>query len=232
MVHYYLALALPAPVLLLATLWLGLAQGGSQRHVALGLITAILCVAVHTLLILFMIVTGRVLKAAMQSRRLPGEFLAELNEFFASKKAYPVALGAAAATVATAVLGYGRNVGVPVAVHMLFGIGIVCLNPWAILIGVRALGENQLLLDRAATALDRIDAETPPDQRVPDAGPDHAFGAQTRWLVLALSAWLPYLYWALVVWRGEFSRVAPAFPILSAVASAVALFAALRARPR
>jgi hypothetical protein len=230
MVHYYLALVLPAPFLLLATLLAGLFHDGSERHVGLGLVTAILCVGVHTLLILFMIVTGRVLRAAMQSRRLPGEFLEELNEFFARKKAYPVALGAAAATAATAVLGYGRNIGVPVEVHMLCGIGIVCLNPWAMLVGVRTLRENQVLIDRAADVLDRLDAATPEEERVVDTGPDWAFGPRARCLVFAVSAWLPYLYWALVVWRGEFARVAPAFLILTALASASAFLAAARVR--
>ena len=251
MLHYYLALAIPTPLLLLATMWSGLTFDGSQRHVGLGLVTAILCVATHTLLILFMIVTGRVLKAAMQARRLPAAFLGELNDFFANKKAYPTALGAATATAATAVLGYGRNIGVPIEVHMLCGIAIVALNTWAITMGVKSLRGNQDLIDRAAAELDALDArnaeaaaqhggsiegalgdasEASLTEAALDAAPQYAFGARTRWFAFAVSAWLPYLYWVFVVWRGDFTQVSPAFLGLSALVSALGVFAALRTR--
>lgn len=227
MLYYYLALALPAPLLLLATAYTGLVQHAGLRHVGLGLFSAILCVATHTLLILFMIVTGRVLKAAMKARELPRAFLDELNAFFAERSAYPVALIAAAATAATAVLGYGRNIGVPLTVHMLCGLAIVVLNPWAVWLGVRTLRANQFLVDRASALLDALDAASPPPP-APPAAADFAFSARTRWIVFALSAWLPYLYWGLVVWRGEFGRLSSTFLIGTALVSAAALVAALR----
>lgn len=228
MLHYYLALALPAPVLLVATMWTGVAPGSSLRHVGLGLITAILCVATNTLLILFMIVTGRVLKAAQQSRALPRSFLDELNTFFARKSAYPVALLAATSTAATAVLGYGRNIGLPLALHVACGIGIVVFQPWALWLGVRSLRENQRLVDRAVAVLDELDARgtAPPASEEPDA---RGLGARQRALAFALSAWLPYLYWGLVVWRGDFARLSPAFLILSAAASLGGIVAAFSA---
>jgi hypothetical protein len=87
MLHYYLALALVLAPCLLLTLQSGALQDGSERHLALGLFTAVLCVATNTLLILFMIVSGRVLKAAMLARALSSEFLTELNQFAAPPRA-------------------------------------------------------------------------------------------------------------------------------------------------
>lgn len=229
MVHYYLALALLLAPCLLLTLLSGAFQDGSERHLMLGIFTAVLSVATQTLLILFMIVSGRVLKAAMQSRALPAAFLAELNLFFAQRRAYPMAIFAAFAATVAAVLGYGRYIGVPAGVHMLAGLAAVLLNALALGHGLRALRANQLLLDRAAAELDHLDAIGAPVR--PGAGePQWSYPPATRWLVFALSAWGPYLYWSLVVWRGAFAHVAPLFLVLTALASLFGLAQAWRAR--
>jgi len=230
MVHYYMALALVLAPCLLLTLLSGALQDGSQFHLGLGLFTAVLCVATNTLLILFMIVSGRVLKAAMLSRTLPPEFLHELNQFFAHRRAYPLAVGAACAATAAAVLGYGRYIGVPAAVHVLTGLGAVLLNGLALAHGGRSLRANQVLLDRAAAELDRLDALGTPVQ-AEASGPQWAYSGRARWLVFALSAWAPYLYWSLVVWRGAFERVSPLLLVASALGSLFGLTQAARARP-
>lgn len=229
MVHYYLALACVLAPCLVLTLLGGAFHDGSQRHLMLGFFSAVLCVATHTLLILFMIVSGRVLKAAMQSRELSSEFLAELNRFFAERRAYPLALVSAFAATAAAVLGYGRFIGVPPAVHVLVGLGAVLLNLVALGHGVRTLRANQVLLDRAARELDRLDAAGIPARAGADA-PEWSVGPSARWLVFALSAWAPYLYWALVVWRGAFARVPASLPILCGLVSLFGLTRAWRAR--
>ncbi|MSR62782.1 MAG: hypothetical protein EXS08_10105 [Planctomycetes bacterium] len=229
MTHYYLALALLLAPCLLLTLLSGAFQDGSQRHLVLGFFTAVLSVATHTLLILFMIVSGRVLRAAMQARELPAEFLVELNQFFARRNAYPLAILAAFAATAAAVLGYGRFIGVPPPVHMLVGLFAVLLNLFALGQGLRALRANQDLLDGAARELDRLDKSGAP-MRADAGGPQWKYGASTRWLVFALSAWGPYLYWALVVWRGSFANLTPLFLLLSATASAVGFLQAWRTR--
>ncbi len=229
MVHYYLALACVLAPCLLLTLVSGAFHDGSQRHLFLGFFTAVLSVATHTLLILFMIVSGRVLRVAMQSRALPAQFLAELNGFFAERSAYPMALFSAFAATAAAVLGYGRFIGVPAAVHVLVGLGAVLLNALALGQGVRSLRANQLLLDRAAGELDRLDAAGAPVR--PGAGePQWSIGPAARWIVFAVSAWGPYLYWGLVVWRGAFARVPPALLALSALGSLLGLAQAWRLR--
>jgi len=228
MVHYYLALAFVLAPCLLATLVSGALQDGSERHLLVSFFTAVLCVATQTILILFMIVTGRVLRAAMQARQLEPRFLAELNEFFARRRAYPLAILAAFAATAAAVLGYGRFIGVPPAVHMLVGLAAVLVNLFALGAGARTLRAHQGLMDRAAAELDRLDALGAPIDHAAAAIP-WAYPARTRWLVFALSAWAPYLYWALIEWRGAFARVPWPVPALTIVVSAFGFLQALRA---
>jgi cytochrome b subunit of formate dehydrogenase len=228
MVHYYLALAFVLVPCLALTIWSGALHDGTDRHLVLGLFTAFACLATNTLLILFMIVTGRVLKAAMQTRALPGAFLAELNQFFAQRRAYPLAVSAAFAATVAAVLGYGRYIGVAPLVHVLAGVAAVLFNVQAIVLGVRTLRANQRLLDRAAAELDRLDASGAP--HVDAGGPQWTVGPAKRWLVFAASAWGPYLYWALVVWRGAFGHVSPLLLALSALVSLFGLAQAWRQR--
>jgi hypothetical protein len=228
MVHYYAALAVPVPFVLSATVATGVRHDGSDLHLLLGLFSAIYCVAVHTLLILFMIVTGRILKAAMQARPLAPDFLRELNQFFARKRAYPLCLLAATLTVAAAVLGHGRFIGVPSTVHVVLGAATLPANLLVILAGLRVLRANQLLVDRVAAELDRLDRTAPGTAAAAEA--PLAFGPRARWLVFALAAWAPYLYWGLVVWRGRFEEVGLALPAACALLSLVGLLRAWRVR--
>jgi hypothetical protein len=156
--------------------------------------------------------------------------LDELNEFFARRKAYPLAIFSAFAATAAAVLGYGRFIGVSSAVHMLVGLAAVLLNSLAVIQGVRTLRKNQGLLDRVAAALDRMDAAGMPAASA--GGPQWSYRPPTRWLVFALSAWGPYLYWALVVWRGAFARVSPYLLVACALLSLFGLARAWQTRAR
>jgi hypothetical protein len=229
MVHYFGAAALLLLAGLAWTVASGLTHDGSSSHFSAGLVTSILAVATHTLVILFMIVTGRVLKEAMRTRPLGPEFLAELNRFFARKSAYPLAIFASLSAVAAAVLGHAaRGFGISPAWHYAAAITALVLNLWALQRELLSLRENQALLDHAATTLDRIDRElarqgepTPPEEPADPA-------TIARWgLVVAISAWFPYLYWALIVWKGQFAKVS-LHPWLEG--SVVGLFVWLAAR--
>jgi hypothetical protein len=229
MVHYFSALAVLVAPALLATAVSGIWLRGTATHLSLGLFTAVLAVATHTLVIVFMIVTGRVLKAAMKSRALDEVYLGELNEFFARKSAYPAAVLAAAAVVATGVLGYAqRGFGLTPTVHMLVGLGAVLLNLWALGLEHRTLRTNQSLIDRTAEELDRLDREQPVEPL--EGGEPMRFTPSVRWLLAAGVAWGPYLYWGLVVWRGSFDRLGSTFLVVSAAASAFCLVCAWLAR--
>jgi hypothetical protein len=206
MVHYFGALAILVGPALVWTAASGLV--GSPSHVGIGLFSAVYTAAVHSLLILFMIVTGRVLKEAMAARPLGPEFLAELNAFFAKKKAYPAALFAVLAIVVAAVLGFAhRGFGIHPTWHWLTGVLALVFNLWAITIEYRALRENQHLIDRVVLELDRIDRER---ESEPSAAAEDAYDPRraARWgLIVAVSAWFPFLYWSLIVWKGHFTRM-------------------------
>ncbi len=234
MAHYFLALVFVAAPTLLATAGLGIFHDGSNRHLTLGLLSAIATVAVHTLLIVFMIITGKVMKAAMETRPLAPDFLDELNRFFTQKRAYPLAGLGAVSITAVAVMGYAqRAFGLHPSVHMLLGLLAVFFNLWVFQAEYRVLRDNQDLLDRTAAALDAIDREKaargePPVEDV-DEMPRHPV---RNWLLVAVSCWLPYLYWGFIEWSGDFGRVGTTFLVLTVACSASALLAAWFARSR
>ncbi len=210
MVYYFAGLAVVTAVVLVATLVTGAVVPGTTLHLSVGLIGAMLAVAAHTLCIVFMIVTGRVLREAMQARPLGAEFLERLNEFFGRKTAYPVAVLAATAIVAVAVLGYAnRGFGLHPAVHMVTGVVAILFNLWALQLEYGALRENQLLIDGAAEELDALDRAAlergeapPPEEELVDPR-----RIRNGALIFAFSVWMPYLYWVLIEWRGQFGKV-------------------------
>lgn len=209
MTQYFLAAAVLVVPTLLAAAIAGIF--GSSWHLALGLIGAISAVGLHTVFIVFMIITGRILREAVRARSLDPSFLDELNVFFKSKKAYPAGIFAAFFVVAAAVLGYGhRAFELSPAVHMLAGLGALCFTLWAVPIELRTLRENQRLLDRAAQELDRLDREVGPALSPEEIAAQEEYSPARlgKWaLNFAFLAWLPYLYWSLIVWKGDFTKV-------------------------
>jgi len=207
MIHYFGAAASVSIVALLVSAWLGI-SGQLDIHFRVALVTAIFTIGTHSLLIMFMIITGRIIREAMLSRDLPVEFLAELNDFFKHKKAYPAALLGATSVVVAGVLGTAQSaLGLPSMTHMLVGIVALCVNFFAILVETQAILANQDLVDRVAAALDKLDHEPKASgELAEEAEPDPGAKARAA-MAVALGAWVPYLYWGLVVWRGEFSKV-------------------------
>jgi hypothetical protein len=203
--HYFLVGVILLVPALGWTVITGLLHDQSERHFWAGLMTGALAVGVHTLLILFVLITGRILREAMSARSLRPEFLAELNQFFAVRRAYPLAVLAAFSTVAAGVLGNtARGFGISPAWHWLAGLAAVGINLWALQEELRILRRNQELVDRVAAELDEIDRrrEEPFVEQPADAP------TVARWsLAVALGAWMPYLYWGLFEYRGDFSRV-------------------------
>jgi hypothetical protein len=210
--HYFAAAALLLVPALIAALLSGLFHEASERHLWIGLLTAILGVAVHTLVILFMLVTGRVLREAMRARELGPEWLAELNRFFSERRAYPMAVLGAFSLVAAGVLGMtAHGFGISPAWHMLVGVAAVFANLWALSEEYRALQVNQRLIDQVAAELDRMDQAAAASGVAPavEAGPaaSDPRAVARLGLTLLVGSWLPYLYWALITWRGDFARV-------------------------
>jgi hypothetical protein len=229
--HYFLVGALILAPALFATLLLGVFFDGTSKHLWAGLFTASVGVGVHTLVILFMLVTGRVLREAIRSRRLAPEMLDELNRFFARKRAYPLAGIGASLLVATGVLGYAaKGFGISPAWHFAVGLLAVVFNLWALKEEYEALRVNQQLIDRAARELDALDREL--EARgisLPQVEPQPRLSIRNGW-TLAIGAWLPYLYQALIVWRGDFSRVSVHPWLEGSLLGFVVLILAWRAR--
>ncbi len=207
MIHYFGAAAIVTLLSLLVSAWLGI-SGQAALHFRVALVTAILCIGTHSLLILFMIITGRIIREAMQARDLPKEFLDELNLFFSKKKAYPAALLGATSIVAAGVMGTAQDaLGLPAMSHMLMGVLALGINFFAILVEVQAVLANQGLVDRVAAALDTIDGTLEEAGELPEEEEPDPKALARGALSVALGAWLPYLYWGLVVWRGDFDPV-------------------------
>ena len=230
MIHYFGALALVATLLLIATLWTGVTA--ASDHLTVGLLASILTVAAHSGLILFMVVTGRILREAMIARSLGEEFLAELNAFFARKSGYPAALLAVLLIATAAVLGYAnRSFALPPIVHMLVGIIAVVGNLAAFGVEARALLDNQRLLDRAAKRLDEIDREREESGLPePDGAEYHGPNFVHLGLTITVGAWLPYLYILLIVWKGRADQVSVHPWAECSALGAALLFLALRER--
>ena len=207
MFHYYVAVTAVVVPALLLTSWLGI-SGRLDAHFKLALVTAIATIGAHSLMILFMILTGRILKEAVRQGRLSLKFLDELNDFFSTRKAYPAAILSAFAIVAAGVLAFAQvELGLPRATHMLAGLGALILNLWTFPLELATLRRNQGLVDRAAQELDRQDRENERAGTPAIAHPPRPAAVARGALIVCVSAWMPYLYWALVEWRGDFSRV-------------------------
>jgi hypothetical protein len=203
MIHYFGGFAVFLVLALLLAAYTGFS--GRESHLISGLICAVAAIGTHSLLILFMIVTGRVLREAVRVRNLSPSILDELNSFFAQHRAYPAAIFSCFLITTAAVLGYGHHsFGLHPSIHMLVACGALIYNLYALKIELRAIAANQRLIDRATLELDAADArgEGPVNEPSPGIISPMPWGP-----TLAIGAWLPYVYWSLFTWRGDFSKV-------------------------
>jgi hypothetical protein len=208
MSQYYLTLMILAVGGLFATATLGIR--GSSLHLTLGLFTACLVVLLHSLVILFSLISSRLLREAHENCGLAPEFLKRSNHFFRERGGFFLALAGSFSIVAAGVLGYGeRAFGLSSEVHLLAGLAAMCVTVVAIPVELRALSRAEALLDEAKEYLDREDERRAERGQAP-AGSDHRPYRDSPLAVacfVALAPLLIYLYQALIVWRGDFGRV-------------------------
>lgn len=206
MSHYFAAALFAVVPALLFTTWLGV-SGQVDLHFKVALVTALGTVGAHSLLILFMVLTGRILREAMRARELGAEYLTELNEFFSRKAAYPAAILGSVSIVAAGVLSMAQvEFGWSKSTHMLAGLVALITNLWAFSLELRGLRQNQVLVDRVATELDRIDRDLEAKGELPEEAPLEPAVIARGGMILGISSWMPYFYWVFVEWRGDFSK--------------------------
>jgi hypothetical protein len=119
---------------------------------------------------------------------------------------------------------------------MLVGVGAVFANLWALGEEYKALRTNQRLVDRVASELDRLDREAAARGELPpgvsaEEPPGDPRAVARFGLTLLIGSWLPYLYWALITWRGDFSRVS-IHPWVEGSALGLVLWLLARRAPR
>lgn len=208
MSYYFLSLAVLAVGGLVATAVAGVV--GSELHLSIALPTAIVVVGLHSLVIMFVLIGGRLLREAINNCGLDPSFLKRNNAYFKSLSGLFLTIGGAFSIVAAGVLGYAeRAFSIPPEVHLVVGIGAAVLTFLALPREYRALRTVEALLDETRLTLAAEDSSRAAEGLGP-VDEDHVpyRDSQTHiGLFIAIVPWLVYLYRALIVWRGRFERV-------------------------
>lgn len=210
MSHYFLALL----VLALGGLVITAAAGvmGASFHLTVALGTAFVVVGLHSLVILFVLIAGRLLREGHENCGLDATYIRRSNEFFRERGGFYLALLGAFSIVAAGVLGYThRAFSLPPAVHLFTGLAALVITFVAAPIELRALRKVEALLDEARELLDREDAERAERGEAP-LGSEHEPQKDSPRAIagfVALAPLLVYLYQVLIVWRGDFGSVSP-----------------------
>lgn len=202
--------------------WGSLDPGRGAAHRALALGGAILVLLTHSIVFVYMIGTGRTIKDAVRDLDLDPHYY-EVHKSYKWRTA-PWALLCALAVTATAVLGgLAARTSAGAWLHPLMGLATLLLHAFGLPAIWRAIGDNGRLLDRVASAA----AARRSAAGAPGGAPAVSGSALTPagWsLVLAASAWLPWLYVRFVM-----GRALPAWPFAAASALALAAFALMLA---
>jgi hypothetical protein len=130
-------------------------------HLGLGLLTVLICLAVHCLVFIYLLGTGRWVKEVAQAYRLPDEPLPRQTREL-KRRTFPVALLAMLVPIATAAAGAGvatRHPYWPWQLHFTLGIITVLVNAWAFLVEYRNVSINAVIIDKVMREVDRIRAE-------------------------------------------------------------------------
>jgi hypothetical protein len=128
-------------------------------HWVVGLFTALLTLAVHCLIFLYFLGTGRWVKEVGLAYDLPDAPLPRRTREL-KRAAFPPALFAMLITIATVAAGAGADTGVwPWPIHLTLAILAVLVNLWAFPIEYRNLRANGVVLEAVMREVDRIRAE-------------------------------------------------------------------------
>jgi hypothetical protein len=179
---------------------------------------AILMVFVHSIVFVYMIGTGRAIKDAVREFSVPEELYTEHCDY--KWRAAPWALTCTVLVVATAVLGGVTDSGGVVRwIHPILAVATLIANLYGLPAEYRTIRDNGDLLDRVAIATSEKNRDKL-EQGIDPAPPLSPLTGGGWSLVLAASAWLPWLYMRYVMGRADL----PWWPFLAVSAIFVAAF--------
>lgn len=233
MSHYYLSLMVLAVGGLIATATAGVL--GLELHLTIALGTALVVVGLHSLVILFMLISSRLLREGHENCGLSPEYMQRSNDFFRERGGFFLVLGGALSIVVAGVLGYTeRAFSIPSEVHLLMGLVAMVLTFLAVPVELRALRRAEALLDEARVVLDREDAERAARGEAPVDSEHQPYKDSPKGIAafLLVAPLLVYFYRALIVWRGDFDAVSPHPWVELSLVGLVLLVRALRSEQR
>jgi hypothetical protein len=126
-------------------------------HFYLGLFAVLTTLALHCLVFIYFLGTGRWVKEVALAYRLPDAPLPRLTRDL-KRRTFPVSLLAMLVPIATAVAGGGQNQGWPWTVHFGLGCATLLVNLWAFSVERRNVQINAGILDDVLREVDRIRA--------------------------------------------------------------------------
>jgi hypothetical protein len=128
-------------------------------HFYLGLFTVLSTLALHCLIFIYFLGTGRWVKEVALAYRLPDAPLPRLTRDL-KRRTFPVALLAMLVPIATAAAGAGAyRKEWPWQVHLTLGCATLLANAWAFVVERRNVRINAGILDEVLREVDRIRAE-------------------------------------------------------------------------
>jgi hypothetical protein len=157
-------------LVLLATFavgWVSFARGSRlaaedvtySLHVFLGLVAGIITLAVHCLVFIYFLGTGRWVKEVALAYALPDHPLPALTRTL-KRRAFPAALFAMLVAIATSAAGAGvATQGWPWPLHALLALATLAVNAWAGVVEYRCVAINLGVIDDVMREVDRIRAE-------------------------------------------------------------------------
>ncbi len=168
MARIFLSVALTNLVLLVAACVTGgvsQALGGVETghwsylaHYYLGLVTVLVNLALHCLIFIYFLGTGRLVKEIALAYKMPDEPWPKLTREL-KRKTFPPSLLAMLLGVPTAATGMGiQMAGWPWQLHLGLTIALLLVNVWACVVEYRAVRTNARVLDEVYREVDRIRA--------------------------------------------------------------------------
>ncbi len=146
--------------------WVSRLQDGAHRelsvyitHFAVGLLTALLTLLVHSIIFTYFLGTGRWVKEVGIAYKLPDQLLPKQTREL-KRRVFPPALFAMLIVIAAAAAGQGAQMGMwHWSIHMTVATLTLLINGWAYRVEYRCLAENAVILESVMREVERIRAK-------------------------------------------------------------------------